>query len=424
MINEESFDTYFSDKLAQHSDQAPMYLWKGVANGYAQLLRRKRRRKALIWSLAALFSLLLLLLFLTAPTDPSVDSFPIAPQQRPLASTAPNSSAYTAEPQDGFNSQRFTAKPVRTNTTVGSAQRAPVAVLNAQQAPPPVVISSQQTSPSSSLPHIVMERPGIAPLPLRQEQLPMPAVREQLSVPSSNKMPWDVTIDLMVSPDFAIQKLSARDEAFEPYAELRRNTESYRYGFSAQLRFSTISPGGFAVRSGLNFSQFNEQLNYLIEEQEALTITNEYDLDGNIIRTDTTVEFSVRQQVVNNQFTTIDIPILLGYEINRDKRLSFSINTGAYLNMVFDQEGAFADPAQDGVVFFSSKEDDSYRAFRNRLGLSLYGSVGLHFRLHNGMRLILEPNLRWTPAPITDPGYVLEQRYISSGLFVGLRRRL
>ena len=92
--------------------------------------------------------------------------------------------------------------------------------------------------------------------------------------------------------------------------------------------------------------------------------------------------------------------------------------------MVFAQRGAFRSPYSDEAVDFSDNSPNSYKAFRNRLGLGLYGGVGFTFKMNESINVILEPNVRWYPGSFTDEGYILDQRYLVSGLFFGIRKKI
>ena len=157
------------------------------------------------------------------------------------------------------------------------------------------------------------------------------------------KKPWETTVDIMSSMDFVMRQLEAKSSDFEDYARTRNNTETFRHGISVGMRLSTVSENGFAVRSGLNYSVINEQLNFKISEEERLTVTTRYGQDGSIIGQDTSLQLVGDYRIVNNRYTELDIPLLVGFERGGEK-VSFSLNGGLLINMLSAQKGEFLSP--------------------------------------------------------------------------------
>jgi len=81
-------------------------------------------------------------------------------------------------------------------------------------------------------------------------------------------------------------------------------------------------------------------------------------------------------------------------------------------------------PNTDEAVSFSSSDPTSYRAFRNRLGIGFYGSMGVYFQINDNLQFLLEPYVKWRPGSNTVDGYILDQHYTTTGLFVGIRKEI
>lgn len=246
---------------------------------------------------------------------------------------------------------------------------------------------------------------------------------EVLTFSLSEAKSWLTTVDLMASMDFVMRQLEAKDPAYADYARVRDNTETFRHGVSVGMRLSTISEGGFAVRSGLNYSAINEQLNFKIKEEERLKITTRYAPDGSVIGADTSIQVVGTYRIVNNRYTELDIPLLVGYEYVGEK-VSFSFNGGIFINMLSAQKGEFVSPNSEEPVSFSSSDPNSYRAFKNRVGLGFYGSMGVYLQVKDNLQVLLEPYAKWRPGSYTVDGYFLDQRFLTTGLFVGVRKRI
>lgn len=257
----------------------------------------------------------------------------------------------------------------------------------------------------------------------RPDLIPTPeaALDSIVLAPSFSKKNWNTTIDFMASMDFVLRNLEAKEAAFADYAKNRDETETFRHGTSFGMRLSTVSENGFAVRSGLNYSTINEQLNLKIGEEERLIAKIKYAEDGSIIGTDTSLAVVGTYKIVNNRYSELDIPLLVGYEYAGEK-VAFSFNGGVFINMLSAQKGEFLSPNTDESVSFSSADPNSYRAFRNRLGLGFYGSMGVYFQVNDNLQFLLEPYFKMRPGSYTVDGYVLDQRFMTTGLFVGVRK--
>ena len=193
--------------------------------------------------------------------------------------------------------------------------------------------------------------------------------------------------------DVPNRTLEAREPEFELYRQAREQSEAVQNGYRATLRFSMISIDGIAVRSGLSYSKHQETFTY-------------------------------QQQSQQNSFQTIDIPVVVGYERNNVGKFTLSANAGVYLNMAFNQKGNFLSPDLNRVLDFSSKTPDAYPAFRNSLGVALYGSIAASYPITPRLRLVLEPYVLHHSGSFTANDYAIDQRYQNWGIQVGLRKKI
>ena len=118
----------------------------------------------------------------------------------------------------------------------------------------------------------------------------------------------------------------------------------------------------------------------------------------------------------------IDVPILLGYEVNF-KKITLALNGGIYANLSSKQKGDFLSPIDLRPVTFTSDAKGRHPAFRERLDFSLYGSVACMYNLNERWQFMLEPQFRYFMDTMTLPDYMVEQKYITAGVITGLRYR-
>lgn len=430
MKEEQHIDDIFKDQLKDYELDPPMHLWGAIAEASSPADSGQQRRKPLAWWWP-LLSLAWLLLFLalwplgtrqgdvtSTPTLPSAESS--APPSAVISAPVEDTRATAALPPANIN------KKTALVSSSGTAKSGMTALPTKEKTSTKVTSTTRVDVLAEE--NITHERPAVSSFRLDLLHTPLPNLPSALIVDSLTfSLPkarsWRTTVDFMASMDFVLRSLEAKDAAYAAYAKRRDDTETFRHGISFGMRLSTVSDNGFAVRSGLNYSTINEQLNLKIGEEERLIAQVKYAEDGSIIGTDTTLAVVGTYRIVNNRYTELDIPLLVGYEY-AGKKVSLSFNGGVLINMLSAQRGAFLSPNTDESVSFSSADPTSYRAFRNRLGIGFYGSMGVYFQVNENLQFLLEPYLKWRPGSYTVDGYILDQRYTTTGLFVGMRKEI
>ncbi len=389
-----------------------MQLWQGIAAQRDRQEERRRRWRRRQGAATALLLLAAVAAWWAVPEPaPVLRSFPIplygkAPAVRSAEAPAVRPLAFLPAAPAALRRENATAAlPV----TIAAAPGIPTAAAGAATADAPA--AGLRRAP----------RPAIHALPLSV----LPVIpRDPQCVRFGNQQQWKIYADLHGGPAYAFRRLEARDAGYDDYARVRETTEQSRLSYGAGLRLSVVSDFGLALRTGLQYNQFNEQFNYSENREERITITNVYGPNGDFIRTDTIVEKSVHHLRSNNRYRTLDVPLLLGYELRRNK-WTIAFNGGALINVLFSARGQFLAPDDRRPVSFSSQpRDDSYQAYKTNIGLGWYASIGLHYQLRSDLQLLVEPHLRFTSQSITRHDYPLEQRYLSSGLSIGLRKQI
>ncbi|MCO6493954.1 MAG: hypothetical protein J5I98_36380 [Phaeodactylibacter sp.] len=434
-------DEVFRKRLRDLEAEAPMHLWEIVSqkrDWKHRALNRVRQKLPVAGLLAALV-LAGLSWGLWSFLQPALGSFPV-PLDGPAASTEP------ATPADGpFDRQAETpehiasqplaslsiapaarmAAAVRHNA--GNLARLAAAAPEIQQAVRPQNIR-HQPDPVPALSPVREEAAPALPSALERHQKKGLSIFDGLFSPDPKcaefgRGSWGLYFDALLSPDLTFRRLQPRDPEFEEYANTREETESNMYAFSGALRLSLVSDRGLALRTGLNYSQINERFSFVNGSEEVIETINNYDQEGNIISTDTIIKIGTRRKITQNHYRMLDIPFLLGYEFTSGK-LKVSANGGAYLNLLFRQKGDFLSPGDLQPVRFDSGDPNAYPAFKQQVGLGWYGSVGFAYQMGPNLQLVVEPHVKVFPKSVTRDQYGVQQRYMTTGLFVGVRQRL
>ena len=243
---------------------------------------------------------------------------------------------------------------------------------------------------------------------------------------SFNSFLRGISVDAYIAPEYASRQLVYKDPSMIGYAEQRNDDESYVFAYSAGFRANAHFKGGLALRTGLIYTDIVERLRYR-DENAQVTKVIDVTLDtiyqnGNIIYvwdTLSVTEYGNYNKIGYNRYRFYDIPVMLGYEIDRD-RWVIQLNTGILFNVAASQRGDFLDPDHQ-LVNFDSNNDQAYRAFRTRVGSSLMMSLGFNYALRPKLHLILEPQLRVWLQPMNIQAYPIDQKYVNLGLAMGIR---
>ena len=233
--------------------------------------------------------------------------------------------------------------------------------------------------------------------------------------PDGSKIKFTTSIDALFSLDFASQILEYKSEDFKDYAQRRTDTESPYYSFQTGIRVNFLTEFDWAVRTGIVYTQINEILK---------TEQNETRFTTDPVTGDTT-DFYSGVRVVNrlNKYQLIDVPVIVGYEMAM-KRFRLNLNGGVFVNLMSEQTGAINSLIEERVVYFTEGHPDDHDFFKKNIGFSTFMSLGFNFNLGNKTQLIIEPNIRYYPKSFTLKEYVLNQKYLSTGLMIGVRRDL
>ena len=225
----------------------------------------------------------------------------------------------------------------------------------------------------------------------------------------SAKIRFDLYVDGIASYDYAFKSLTTKTGEDTNYRDRRSSTEAFYYAFTAGTRFSLVTSNGWALRTGLVYANVGELFKYV--NVDAIEPT--------------TGEVSLLEITKTNRFQTFDVPVILGYEMDF-KNFVLHVNTGAYINLLFEKKGFILSPDLNPVSLDSryAEEFGSYSPFRNHVGASLFGSIGINYKLSSHVQLIIEPHFKSNLRSITIDSYSLNQKYLTTGLITGLRFKL
>lgn len=233
--------------------------------------------------------------------------------------------------------------------------------------------------------------------------------------------------ELYFSNDYAIKALKEKNGEGSGYRSLREKTESPYLSYSAGFRIGIGWDNGVAFKTGLNYSNINEKFTYTdpnsVQIQTITTVKYIYDDQFNIIdsiKTTENVEIPGTNTVTHyNKIALFDIPLLVQYTIPGKRRLSYSLVMGPLVNLSLSQSGKILDPNSNKLVKLEEAE-----IYKNNIGLSFYGGLGINYQLTKKVQMSIEPNFRWMPGSITRVTHPVEQSYFLANVAAAIRYKI
>lgn len=233
--------------------------------------------------------------------------------------------------------------------------------------------------------------------------------------------------ELYFSNDYAIKSLQEKNAEGSGYRALREKTESPYLSYSAGFRIGMGWNNGLAFKTGFNYSNINEKFSYTdpnsVQIQTITTVKYIYDDQFNIIdsiKTTENVEIPGTNTVTHyNKIALYDIPLLVQYTIPGKRRLSYSLIVGPLVNLSLVQSGKILDPYSNKLVKLEEAE-----IYKNNIGLSFYGGLGINYQLTKNVQMAIEPNFRWMPGSITKVTHPVDQSYFLANVAAAIRYKI
>ena len=118
---------------------------------------------------------------------------------------------------------------------------------------------------------------------------------------------------------------------------------------------------------------------------------------------------------VKNQYSYIEIPIMIGYEFNAKHKFSYVINAGLVTGIFINAKGK-------GITLSNEIVDLNSLPFM-KLNFTGMATAGVHYKFSTEMSLILEATFRKNLNSIYESDYFMEKRFNSLGLRIGVKYR-
>jgi opacity protein-like surface antigen len=235
----------------------------------------------------------------------------------------------------------------------------------------------------------------------------------------------DWYVEMYASPDYTFKTVKG-GTASSAYLQKKDSTESMRVGYTAGFRITKNIGQHLLLKAGLQLSQINERFTLRTEnERKTTTVTTTRDIidaSGNVTtvtETSTYTQIGYLERVSNNQYRSIELPIMLGYEFGNDK-LKASINGGIIANLASWYKGKTLDTAYQSISLAKSSDGSVYN---HSVGIGLYGSISIIKPINEKLNVFAEPYFRYSLSHLNSSSLGYTQRFSTAGISLGIRYR-
>ena len=239
----------------------------------------------------------------------------------------------------------------------------------------------------------------------------------------------DLYIEVYGSPDYTMRSFS-NPANLNGYIDQRRTSEDNRNGFSAGVRIAKNIGEKTLIKAGVNYSQINERLRIINANEkqitQIITIRTVIRAPGDTLFIRDTTYFEqngTRYRTTYNRYRFIDLPIIFSYEFGNPEILAFAVNAGPVFNITSFYRGEVLDTTLTPVKISTAKGNGANN-WRSNIGIGIFASFAVYKRVNERMQIFAEPYFRYNFKPVTQNANIVNQRYSTSGMQLGIRYNL
>ncbi len=220
-------------------------------------------------------------------------------------------------------------------------------------------------------------------------------------------------IEIYAGPDLAFRTYS--DTGNSAYLNKRKESTQLSGAFSAGVRYTRVFNNAMSVRVGINYSQVNERFEYV----QGNIIQTVYVLDASGDTTSSYSTSSTRYKKTHNKFRTLDIPIMVGYEMGNG-RLHTNLNAGVVVNVYSWFKGDVLDKSLQPINVNTGTPSSPYQ-YKTNIGLGFMGALSVYYKLNDRLHLLAEPYYRYNFSSASKSELTFKQKNNAAGLRLGVR---
>ncbi len=227
-------------------------------------------------------------------------------------------------------------------------------------------------------------------------------------------------IELYAGPGVITKKMITSAADYKALLERRKETETSLESLRAGIAIRFNHHTGVYLKAGLEIGRLRERLDYSVGQDTSYTLENQiidWEINTNgdsipIFGTQTVTISSSKSWKVFNEFTTFDVPVLLGYQ---QKFGNWGVygEIGAIFNISLTKKGMILDNTMT-----TPSELDPF--FQSKNGIHLTAGIGASYRIADNVYVFASPNAKWSMSDFNDENYPINQRFHSYSILIGV----
>jgi len=216
---------------------------------------------------------------------------------------------------------------------------------------------------------------------------PDPADNAQMSPSEYNRDKFSV--ELFTSPAVPVNSISSDNKSYE---QALKSASSMQLSYTIGARISYSISKRLSAKTGVQYNQANEKMNFRDSAGNNFTSTNRY--------------------------KNIGVPLVLGYKITSTNNLDVFLNTGIILNVASTYKGMI--PSESGQPIDIKNEN----VYNTNASVDFYLGINLSKKINNRTDFFAEPWMNYRLKNMVSHYYSFDQKINTLGLSLGLRYQL
>ncbi len=240
----------------------------------------------------------------------------------------------------------------------------------------------------------------------------------------------EYSVGLYYAPSYFYNRYSA---SIPENLKLMEDTYSPEWNYSFGGYFG-VKRKNWTLQTGISYSRYKERFNYTtydisIDSIDVLiydTLDSYYVVNGNdtdwVYITDTNYEKqadSVNTPVTNkylNKYLYFEIPLIIGYEINKEKKLSYTVKAGTIFGIFYKAEGkTFL--FDDNNKVYELKDNSPFV----KMNISLFFGLGFNYHISDKISLMVEPSFMQNIKSVFKKDYPVSLKRSVAGIRFGVQ---
>ena len=232
-------------------------------------------------------------------------------------------------------------------------------------------------------------------------------------------------------PDHVNHYITSSGHAYNGFVTQMRGAIQSFPSFSIGARVDLpVVRDNWRLQLGLHYAQINEKMTYSnFNATKAVTQVSTRSITqpggGTMVLRDTSTVL-VKGQIFKqslNAYRMFDIPVLISHTVIKTGQVQVNGSVGALFNVTSWYNGDVLDTT--GLpVSIDTKTTQGTGAWKKHIGTSLYGSLSLYDQIFSRVQATFEPYLRYDLTPINRDLSVYKERFVTTGLMLGIRYQL